>query len=374
MKIGIDAGCLVVTDKRLKVGVYQLTFSMLRELGKIDENNRYLLYSFQPIAKEILGEFGPQMKNIVVGPKLGWRYFGLPKKLLFDRPDIFIGPSQALPIFTYCPSVVIVHDLSFEHFPACYPDSLQRLRTLTTNAVKKADKIVAVSNSAKKDLIKIYHVPPEKITVVYEDYNPLIKRQSQESVKKVKRKYKIEGDYFLFAGSLKRIKNVPRILEAFAGFLKAAKKKDFFLVLAGGDLWPDPEIDGTIQRLKLEKRVKKLGFVEDEDLSALYSGAIAFISPSLYEGFGLTLLEAMVCGCPVIAGNGGSQPEVVGKAGVLVDPQSVAEISSALLKISTDTLFRSGLIRAGLERATLFSWEKFAKEIYKIFQNRENSL
>lgn len=369
MKIGVDAGCLAVTDKRLKVGVYQLTFCLLCELGKIDKNNLYLLYSFQPIAEEILGQFSSKMKNIVVGPKFGWRYFGLPKKLFLDKLDIFIGPSQALPVATFCLSIVIVHDLAFEHFPECYPDSLQRLRTLTTSAVKKADKIVAVSNSAKKDLIEIYNVLPKKITVVYEGCNPSIKRQSQEAVKRVKMKYKIDGDYFLFVGSLKRIKNVPRILEAFAGFLKASKKKNVFLVLAGGDLWQDPEIDCTIKRLKLEKRVKKLGFVEDEELSALYSGAIAFISPSLYEGFGLTLLEAMACGCPVIAGNTGSQPEVVGEAGILVNPQLITKITSALLRISKDIQFRSSLIRAGFERAKLFSWQKFAKETFDIIKS-----
>ncbi len=176
----------------------------------------------------------------------------------------------------------------------------------------------------------------------------------------------------MFAGSLKRIKNVPRILEAFAGFLKAAKKKDVFLVLTGGDLWPDPEIDGTIKRLKLEKRVKKLGFVEDHELSALYSGAMAFISPSLYEGFGLTLLEAMACGCPVIAGKSGSQPEVVDKAGILVDPQSIPAITSALSKICTDGGLRSHLIRTGISRVKQFSWKKFAQGILREVINIRN--
>lgn len=365
MKIGVDVGSLVVNDERLKVGVYQLTYNLLRQLGRLDKGNQYLLYSFQPIPQEILDEFGTQMKNIVVGPKLGWRYFGLPRKLLLDRPDVFIGPSQALPVATFCPSIVIALDLAFEYFPQCYPDSFQRLKTLTASAVKKADNIVAISDSTKKDLIKFYHVSSKKITVIYGGGNPLIKRQSQESVKKVKRKYRIGENYFLFAGSLKRIKNIPRILEAFAGFLKISKKKDIILVLVGGDRWSDPEIRRTIERLKLGKHVKRLGFVPDKDLSALYSGAMVFVSPSLYEGFGLTLLEAMACGCPVIAGNTGSQPEVVGRAGILVNPQSIPEITSALLKISTDIRFRSSLIRAGFERAKHFSWQKFAQGIIR---------
>ncbi len=353
MKIGVDAGCLAVTDKRLKVGVYQVTFNLLKELGKIDRRTDFLLFSFQPIEKKIMRLLGPRFKNIVALPKKGWRFFALPKSLYLNKVDLFIGPSQALPYFCPCSSLVIVHDLGFEHYPWCYSESYRQLRRITRQAVKKANLIVAVSLATKKDLIKFYRVPQEKIKVVYEGVDPFFKPVKDK---------KTVPPYFLFVGALKPIKNIPFLLQGFARFLTQTKK-NFFLVLSGGDLWLDPEIPRKIKELNLSKNLRQLGFVPEKDLPALYSGATAFVSPSLYEGFGLTLLEAMACGCPVIAGNTGAQPEVVGKAGILVDLTDVAALTQAMLKISTDLKFRSQLAAVGLVRAKQFSWEKFAQKI-----------
>lgn len=354
-RIGIDGGCLGVEDKRLKVGVYQVAFNLIKEWGRMREleGKEILLYSFLPIEKEVMKEFGPRVKNIVVRPKRGWNWIWLPWRLRQDKPEVFWGISQSLPQFLPCPGVVLVHDLAFEHYPEYYPHSYNQLRRITFSAVKRAKKIVAVSWATKNDLVNFYRVPSQKIKVVWEGVDSFFKPGKKGFFRK---------DYFLFVGALKPIKNIPKILEAYHLFLQKTGKNIPF-VFAGGDRWLDEKIKPTVEKLGLEKKVKFLGYVSQEKLLKLYQGALAFVSPALYEGFGLTLLEAMACGCPVIAGNTGAQPEVVGKAGILADPSDVAGLAKAMEEIANNTTLRRKLAFAGRKRAQQFSWEKFAREI-----------
>lgn len=359
MKIGVDAGCLGVKDKRLQVGVYQVTFNLLRELGKIGRQNEYLLYSFYPVSSEVMAQLGPKMTNIVVRPAFGWNYFALPLRLIKERPKVFLGPNQSLPIFCPCPSVVIVYDLAFEHYPEFYPDSYRKLKKMTYNTVNRAQQIIAISESTKNDLMRLYQTPSKKIKVVYPGYNKEIFKKGRDLSK---------DNYFLFVGALKRIKNIPVLMRGFSYFLEKSKKR-YNLVLVGSDFWLDPQIKPTITQLKLEKMVKILGYVPTKKLVGLYQQATAFISPSFYEGFGLTLLEAAACGCPVIAGNKGAVPEVIGNAGILLQPDNPQEIGQAMLKVVGDQRLRSEMIKKGLERTKYFSWEKFAQGVFKIIES-----
>lgn len=375
MNIGVDAGCLSVEDERLKLGVYQMTLNLLRQLGKIsarggpasgwDKENEYWLYSFAPIEKKLLGQFGTRMKNVVAKPSFGWRHFGLPLSLLVKKPDVFLGPSQTLPFFSFCPSIVIVHDLTYEHFPESFPDLGRHLKRITRPAVNKAKKIIAVSNSTKKDLVKIYQVSSEKIRVIHEGYDSIFEVQDKKVIEVVKKKYQLKKDYFLYVGALKKTKNIPRIMAAFAEFLKKSKK-DFLFVLVGSDFWLDKEIKKTVKAFSLKKRVVFAGYVPFGDLPGLYSGAQALVSASLYEGFGLTLLEAMACGCPVIAGKTASRNEVVGSAGILVDPRNEKEIARAMGQVVDNRNLRQKMINAGLKQSKLFSWGKFAQGVLEV--------
>lgn len=367
MNIGVDAGCLSVKDERLKLGVYQMTFNLLCELGKIDQKNEYWLYSFAPIEAKVLSHFGPRMRNVVARPFLGWQHFGLPLHLFLKKPDIFLGLSHALPLFTFSSSIVVVYDLAFVHFPESYPGFGKRLRKITQSAITKAKKIIAVSKATKQDLINIYQLPPEKIKVIYGGYNPFFKVQNQKAVGKIKKKYHLEKDYFLFVGALKKTKNVPKIVSAFAEFLKKSKK-DFFLVLAGSDFWLDDEIEETIRYYSLNNRVVFLGYLPFDDLPGLYAGAQALVSPSLYEGFGMTFLEAMVCGCPVIGGDNSAVREVVGKAGVLVNPRHKEAITEAMIELVKSKKVRTNLIKKGFKRIKKFSWRKTAQEFLKVIE------
>lgn len=358
MKIGIDAGCLGITDKRLRVGVYTTTFNLIKEWSKVDKNNnQLLLYSFYQIPPNIMKSFGRRVKNIIVRPIRGWNHFSLPLRLWLDKPDFFIGPSQSLPLFLPCPALVIVHDLGFEHYSECYPNSYRQLRRISLTAIKKAKYIVAVSKATKKDLVKFYGAPLGKIRVLYQGPGECF-RPSKTPPK---------CSYFLFVGALKPIKNIPRLLRAYSIFLKKTGK-NIPLLLAGGDLWLDQEIFPTVQKLKLQDRVKFLGYVNQKKLVNLYQNALAFVSPSLYEGFGMTLLEAMACDCPVIAGNAGGQSEVVGEGGILVNPKNEKEIAEALIKIATSRKLRNKLILLGRRQLSLFSWSNFVEKIMNLIK------
>lgn len=358
MRIGIDGGSLAIKNERQKLGVYQATLNLLLHLAKVDPKNEYWLFSFAEIEKKTFRELGPRIKPVMARPSFGWRYFGLPLGLLKKKPDVFLGLSQALPTVSFCPTIVVVYDLAFEFFPESYPEFGKRLKKITRHALKKANRVVAVSQATKKDLIKIHQIPEEKIKVIYLGCDSVFRPQPKPRVKKIREKYGLKDGYFLFVGSFKPIKNVPRIIEAFSKFLKKSEKP-YQLVLVGSDIWLDKRIG------KLGERVKNLGYLPKKDLPAIYSGAAAFISPSLYEGFGLPLLEAMACGVPVVTSNAGSMPEIVGEAGILVDPLNVGSIADGLQRALKR---RKDLIELGLKRAKKFSWQKSAREFLDLIK------
>lgn len=357
--IGVDAGCLGVTDQRLKVGVYRVAYNLLKELGKIDRRNQYRLYSFNPIEQKVMRGLGKRMENVVLKPRRGWFRLRLPLELKLRPVDIFLGLSQALPSSS-SHNILLVHDLAFEHYPDFYPGSYQKLAKNTRRSVKIADQILAVSDSTKKDLVELYGAPEKKITVSYQGVGKNFSPQGES--------FKLKAPYFLFVGTLKKRKNIPLILKGFAHLLKKTRSK-FKLVLVGCNLWFDSEIPKTVKTFRLEDKILITGFVNDQDLPKFYRGAVAFVSPSLYEGGGLTHLEAMACGTPVIAANVSSMPEMIGRAGILVNPQREREIGDALVKTAFDNKLRVHLIKKGISRAKKFTWQKFASRAFKLIEN-----
>ncbi len=358
MLIGVDCGCLGIKDKRLKVGVYRLAINLLETLGKLDKKNTYLLYSFYPIEKPLLRKFGSKMKNIVVRPARGWMKIWLPLRISRDKPDVFLALGQAIPRYLRFDkkpyTIGFFYDLAFEKFPKMYIESLSKLKKNSREAAMKSDVILTISESSKKDIVKIYNIKKSKIKVSY----PGIPQEFSTAGEK----YKSKKPYFLFVGSLKKTKNVPGIIKGFLFFLEKSKL-DFDLYIVGGDRWFDREIEQST------KNIKFLGFVNDKKLVALYRGAVAFVSPSFYEGFGLPILEAMVIGCPVIGSNAGSIPEIVGDAGILVNPKSYEEIGEAMLDISKNPKKRKAMIKKGISRAREFSNTSFAKDVLNLMNH-----
>lgn len=374
MKIGVDAGCLGITDPQLQVGVYQVAKNLLVQLGKIDTKNEYFLYSFVPIEKQVLSEFGNCMRNIVVKPSKGWNKVWLPVQLAKDKPDIFLGLSQSLPaaaLFSSYKSIAFLYDLAFETYPDMYPDSYEKLHNQTNALIKHAPHIITISQATKEAIIAS-DLSEDKISVVYpgvrdvvfpKDSGPSNLAGEQAGMTPIKS----GRPYFLFVGALKRIKNVPTLLKAFAHFFERSKK-EYDLVLIGGKKWFDTDIEVVLQEMpeQYRKHIQFLGFVDDATMAAYYQGATAFVSPSLYEGFGLPFVEAMAAGCPVIGSNAGAIPEVVSDAGILVDPLDVTGLANAMERVSAYTSLRLKMKEAGIKRAKHFSWETFAQGVLEI--------
>jgi len=231
---------------------------------------------------------------------------------------------------------------------------------------KRSHHIITVSENSKSEIIKYLNVSEEKISVIYGGYADIFKLESDDRLSSdVKRKYNITGNYLLYVGTLEPRKNLLGLIRAYA---QSRAKDDFILVLAGGKGWQYENIFKLVRELKLENRIIFTGYVPENDLPGLYQGATLFVYPSFYEGFGLPPLEAMACGLPVIVSHTTSLPEVVGDAGVYVDPNDVEQISFSIDTVLSDSELRQTLIQRGLERAKLFSWEKAAKETLKLYQ------
>lgn len=356
MTIGVDAGTLSVSDDRLKVGVYRVVFNLLRVLGQLDTRNSYRLYSFSSISFSIMKEFGVRMKNVVLKPSIGWFFVRLPIELQLHPVDVFLGVAQAI-AKSNAYSIGFVYDLGFLHVPHAYPGSLARLKNQTEHLIKRSNHIIAISQNTKDDIQNHYSVPSGRITVAYPGINNRFAPEGN--------RFTGGHPYFLFVGALKPGKNVPTAIRAFASFLKQSKKKYDFIII-GGDYWPDPKIDQTIKVLRLEERVRLLGYVSDESLPMYYRGATSLVAPSLWEGFCLPAVEAMACGCPVIASSAGSLPEIVGRAGLLIDPQDEEGITQAMLTLSVDKKARKQMIAQGLCQVSRFSWNNFGKTVLNL--------
>lgn len=360
MLIGVDCGCLGIKDKRLKVGVYRLVENLLLSLGKIDKKNSYLLYSFYPIDRSLLSSFGNRMKNVVVSPSRGWMKIWLPLRIRKDKPDVFLALSQAIPeslLFSPTPYTIdFVYDLAFEKFPDMYPGSLTKLQRNSREAAEKSELIITISNSTKRDLRNIYKIKSNKIKVSYPSVSSRILVKGK--------KYKANKPYFLFVGAMKQTKNVPGLIRGFNYFLKKSNL-DYDLYIVGGDKWVDPGIE------RKNNNIKFFGFVTDKKLSSLYKGAVAFVSPSFYEGFGMSFLEAMKLGCPVIGSNTGSIPEVLGNAGIMVNPKNVKQLEDAMIEISLNSKIRKQMIKRGFKRVGNFSWNNFAADVLTAINKRD---
>jgi len=229
-------------------------------------------------------------------------------------------------------------------------------------AKQECDLIICVSENTKQDAMEILKIPEKKLKVIYEAPDSIYFPRNQDEVEKVKNKFKINGDYLLCVGTREPRKNIDRVLMAFVEISRAYP--ELSLVIAGKYGWGDKKLKVKSEKLK----VRILGFVEKEDLASLYSGAEAFVYPSLYEGFGLPILEAMACGCPVITSNIGSMRELAAGFSVLVDPQSTDSIAENILKLLKNNDLRQELKIKGLKRAGEFSWEKAALQTLEAYR------
>lgn len=352
-----------------KTGTENYSFKLLEALSRIDSVNQYKVY-LRPGIK-ITGDWPANFEFLTLNFKLLWTQVGLALQTFLKRADILFVPSHTLPLIRRpgLKTVMTVHDLGSEYLPGLH-QLKQRLylKFITDVQLKTATKLIAVSQATKNDLKRKVGVSEDKIEVIYEGVNFSEKLLKNDDVRDILIKFGIEKDrYFLFVGTIQPRKNLTRLIYAFKGFLNVIGNHQ--LVLAGSKGWLSDEIFELPKQLGIERSVKFLGRVSDDELGALYQNATALTYPSLFEGFGLPILEAFYHRCPVITSNVSSMPEVAGGAAILVNPEKTEEIIDAMISITIDNNNKQKLVKDGKERLELFSWQKTASETLALFKN-----
>ena len=346
--------------------------NLIEALAEIDPTNCYTLYVTKPEAIERFANRWPNFKVKQTLPHTP--LVRIPLTLAAElrrRPVDVLHVQYTAPPLTPCPIVTTIHDLAFEHLPETFNRrSWMQLRFTVRHTARRAAQIITVSEHSKQDISNTYEIPPERILVTPEAapsrFSPVT---NETELKRIRETYGIEGGYILSLCSIQPRKNLVRLIEAYS--LLRQSRQGFKLpqlVLAGKRGWLDSEIFRAAERSARGGDILFTGYIPDRDLAALYSGAICFIYPSYFEGFGLPILEAMQCGVPVIAGNRTSIPELVADAGLLFDPFDTNALVEALKRILDDAAYRLQLRAKGFTRSAEFSWKATAQLTLKAYQ------
>jgi glycosyltransferase involved in cell wall biosynthesis len=361
MNIGIDGYEANVADR---VGIGRYAYEILTHLYLLMQQHNVTV--FLPSApREDLPKETANWKYKICGPLKLWTYVGLPLAIQKMRPtlDVMFSPTHYIPRFVRVPRVMSIMDVSYLLYPELFkPKDLYQLREWTRYSVAHAARILTISECTKNAIIDRYHVPADAITVTY----PGLTMNTVLPTKTPK-------NYILSVGTLQPRKNYVKLIEAFSLFLKANKQKfsDLKLLIIGKKGWLYDEILAAPKKFGVEDKVKFLDFVKDEELAAYYANALCFVLPSLYEGFGLPVLEAMAYKCPVVVSNVSSLPEIAGKAAVYVDPNSAQSIADGLLTAVRQRNLVQGVSRVqkGVSQVKLFTWEKAAKQTLEVLES-----
>jgi glycosyltransferase involved in cell wall biosynthesis len=359
-------------------GVGTYIRNVVRTLGRLDHENEYLLIG-PPVKVEEIGALPPNFRAIpLVAPERsvqGYREFRTAlQRLQCDLvhiPNLFSIP-RALP----CRYVMTVHDM-LDHMARAREQSgfWRSLHfQLTKRVLAGASRIFAVSNFTRNEIEKLFEIPPERVEVVYNAIDERFLRGHASAADRdlIARRYQVTYPFLLYAGRISPHKNVVRMIEAFSALKTELERDgaypDLKLIIIGDDLSGNPDLRRTVVRSGVHNDVRFLGFVPIEVLRIFYDEAKIFVFPSLYEGFGLPPLEAMVHGTPVVTSNVSSLPEVVGNAAVLVNPENVFEIMRALHRVLTDQALRDRMKERGYKQATRFSWELSVRRILDVYR------
>ncbi|PIN89775.1 glycosyltransferase family 1 protein [Candidatus Pacearchaeota archaeon CG10_big_fil_rev_8_21_14_0_10_32_14] len=362
MKIGLITNNFDINN----AGTGRYTQELMTRLKSLDKENDYI---FIHTNKKSYGEDEYKLPFFTSIPKkLISGTFLLPIICKKASINVLHDPGQISPFFFgygKTKKILSILDLS----QIIYPENTTRLGSiyskLLPSVCKRSDFIITISESTKNDLMKYYDIPPSKIKVIYLGADENYKVLPKTKINFIYDKYKIPKDYILYVGTLEPRKNIPNLLRAYAKIKSDINHK---LVITGKKGWKYKEIYDTIDELKLENDVIFTGYVEEEDLPSIYNGASLFVYPSYYEGFGLPPLEAMSCGCPVITSNTSSIPEVVGDAGIMINPNDVDELAKQIKRVLSDKKLRENMKQKGLKQSKKFSWEKCAREHLEVYE------
>lgn len=396
MKIGIDASR---ANRDFKTGTEWYSYYLIKNLIEIDKDNKYILYTDKPLSENFLKDLNLENNKHVKVKILKWPFkffwtlgrFSL--EMIFSRPDVLFVPAHVMPFFSPKKTINTIHDIAFTENNCLYnPEIVEfesslikkiirffvkiitkgtcRLRSAdylnwsTKFALKRAKKIISVSNFTKKKILSHYKAKEDKIVVVHNGYNDNLyqKNKDLEKIKTVLDEYGLRGSYFLYVGRIEKKKNISLLIKAFNLYKERNKDSEEKLVLVGNIGFGYDEVKYMISEFDLFKDIVMLGWIDESDMPYIFNGAKAFIFPSLYEGFGIPILQAMACGVPVIASDIEVLREVGGESPLFFNPASEEDLCSKMEVIIKDKEKTERMIESGLLRSKYFSWKKCAEE------------
>lgn len=368
MNIGVNAR-LLMKDRLEGIGWY--AYQILKRITQSHPEHKFYFYFDRPFDDSFI--FSDNVTGIIVSPQARhpilyhiWFNIKLPKLLKKHKIDVFFSPEGLTPLRTKIPSVITLHDIAYAHYPEQI-DKAHRfyLRRYQPRMAQKAAHLITVSEFTKNDIINHYKLPDNKISVVYNGANESYRPLSYDEKKHIKDTYTDGREYFIYVGAIHPRKNVLNLLKAFVQFKRRQQSK-FKLLIVGRMAWNTDEIVEAQKRMPFRDDVIWLGYQNVETLSALVGASYAMVYPSLFEGFGIPLIEAMACNVPSITSDTSSMPEVIGSAGLLVDPTNVQDIAQKMMYIYKDENIHQELkahCKTELER---FDWDKSAEQVWKI--------
>lgn len=350
MKIAIDGYEANIPNR---VGIGRFAYEIVRHIYTANTKHTFDIYLPSAPLPHMPKETA-NWKYHLVWPRKFWTFIGLPYAITQDHPDVVFSPTHYIPRWVAIPRVMAIMDVSYLKFPELFrPQDFHKLVNWTAYSVRHAAKIITISAFSKNAIIEAYGVPRDRVVVAYPGLSMGHKSISNKQGRK---------QCILSVGTLQPRKNFVRLIEAFA----ALADKTIELVIVGKKGWLYNEILDAPGRFGVERRVRFLDFVQDHELPSLYKNAACFALPSLYEGFGLPVLEAMSYGVPVVVSNTSSLPEIAGDAGIYVDPESVDSIAKGLTRALTEN--NADRIKKGKERAKMFTWDKAAEQVMKVLE------
>jgi glycosyltransferase involved in cell wall biosynthesis len=375
MLIGVDASRAA---SALRTGTEAYSLYLIQALIESGCDHRFRLYTPVPFSADPEYEaaqnltLGRQVSSsyeerVIPFPRL-WTQVRLAWEVRRHPPDVLFVPAHVMPLVSVVPSVVTVHDLGYLFYPEAHrPFDRWYLGWTTRRHAQGAACVIADSQATRADLIHLYQADPERIVVVYPGRDESLARvEATDVIHAVRARYGIGSDYLLYLGTLQPRKNLVRLVEAFGRLQHLTA--ELRLVLAGKKGWLYDDLFARVKALGLEDHVLFTGYVADEDKAPLLSGARALVFPSLYEGFGLPVLEAMTCGTPVLTSNVSALPEVAGDAALLVDPLDVDSMAEGMSRLFTDEELRVTLVEKGYAQVRKFSWARAADEVLQVLE------
>ena len=339
---------------------------LIQGLAATPGDDQYTLFYTHPEALSAAGG-DPRFRFVRIAENAYVRNaMSLPRRMAELKPDLF-HCQYARPPLVRSKVVVTIHDIAFEHHPEHFhPLEVLRLKLQVRSTAHSAEHILTVSQAAARDIAALYKIPAEKITVaspgVSKRFHP---RDKQSSQAEIVRRFRIASPFLLYVGRIQARKNIPRLVEAFARVKRSAR--DLRLVIVGKQDWQSKDLTSIVRQFGLEDSVVFPGYLSDEDLPILYSAAEAFVFPSVFEGFGLPVVEAMASALPVVTSRGSSLEEIATDAAVLVDPGSVDSIADGIEQVLSDATLRQSLVERGLGRASQFTVERFAATVRQVY-------